>query len=105
MPVILLLVAFLVEVAVVSRVQLELMGAAREGARVAATTPDPARALEAVRRALGGRAREARIAVHRPHVVGQPAEVRISLELSVGLPFGGGFAVPLQARAVMRVER
>jgi hypothetical protein len=98
-------VFFLVEVAVVSRVQLELAGAAREGARVAATTPDPARAIAAVRRALGSRAQDARIAVHRPHVVGQPAEVRIALEVSIGLPFGGGFGVPLEARAVMRVER
>lgn len=104
-PLILMLLALLVEVAVVARVQIEMTGAAREGARVAATAPDPARALHAVREALGGRAAEAVISVHRPHVIGQPAEVKISLEYRAGLPLLGRLAVPLSARAVMRVER
>ncbi len=104
-PLILVMLALLVEVAVVARVQIEMVGAAREGARVAATTPDPARALEAVRRALGGRGSDARVSVHRPHVVGQSAEVKVSVAHQVGLPVLGGFTVPLSARAVMRVER
>lgn len=104
-PLILVLLGLLVEVAVVARVQLELVGAAREGARVAATTPDPARALEATRQALGERGPEARVSVHRPHVVGQPAEVKIALSHRLRLPLLGGFSVPLSAHAVMRVER
>jgi hypothetical protein len=104
-PLILVLLALLVEVAVVARVQIELVGAAREGARVAATTPDPAQALAAARHALGERGSEARVSVHRPHVVGQSAEVKIALAYRIGLPLLGGFAVPLSARAVMRVER
>jgi hypothetical protein len=104
-PLILLLLAFLVEVAVVARVQIEMAGAAREGARVAATAPDPTQALQAAREALGGRGSDARVSVHRPHVVGQPAEVKIVLVHRVGLPLLGGFTVPLSARAVMQVER
>ena len=104
-PLILMLLALLVEAAVVARVQIEMAGAAREGARVAATTPDPARALETVRAALGERGAEARVSVHRPHVVGQSAEVKVSLAYRVGLPLLGRLSVPLTARAVMRVER
>ena len=99
------LVGLLVEVAVVARVQVELVGAAREGARVAATAPDPSRAIAAANDALGARSSEARVRVHRPHVVGRQAEVEISLAHRIGLPLLGGFTVPLSARAVMRVER
>lgn len=104
-PIILLLLALLVEVALVARVQIEIVGAAREGARVAATSPDPAQALAATRRALGDGGTDARISVHRPHVVGQQAAVQIGIDHHLGLPLLGGISVPLSARAVMRVER
>lgn len=104
-PLILLLLALVVEVAVIARVHVEVAGAAREGARVAATTPDPARALAAATGALGERGEDARVRVHRPHVVGQPAEVTVTVVHHVGLPLLGQVSVPLSATAVMRVER
>ncbi len=104
-PVIVLLMMMIVEVALAARVQIEVVAAAREGARVAATTPDPAAALAAVDRALGGRADDARVNVHRPHVVGADARVTVSLSHRVSLPLIGGPTVPLSATAVMRVER
>lgn len=104
-PLILLLLVLIVEVGVVARLQIEVVGAAREGARAAATAPDPARALAAVQNALGERGREARVSVHRPHVVGQSAEVTVSLTHHVGIPLLGEIAVPLSATAAMRVER
>ena len=104
-PLILILVAMMVEVAVAARLQVELVAAAREGARVAATTPDPAAAVAAAERSLGPRGSEARISVHRPHVVGAEATVAVSLVYRVNLPLVGGPHIPLRATASMRVER
>ena len=95
----------LVEVAVVSRTSLELAAAAREGARVAATTPDTDHALEATRRALDPEiANRVRVTVRRPPVVGEPATVTVTLSHRV-FPLIGGFAVPLTFTSTMRVER
>jgi hypothetical protein len=105
LPVLLLAVLFAVEVAVVARTQLEVVHAAREGAREAATGPDPARAVQAVRRSLGPRGGEARVSVRRPDVVGAPAVVVVRLPHRVAAPVFGGFSVDLVGRAVMRVER
>jgi Flp pilus assembly protein TadG len=104
-PIILLLIAMVVEVALAARLQIELVSAAREGARVAATTPDPAAAAAAVQSALGERGAEVRINVHRPHVVGVEATVTVWATHQVRLPLIGGPSVPFRARAVMRVER
>lgn len=104
-PLIIVLVIAMVEVALVARLQIEIVAAAREGARVAATTPDPAAAAAAVDRALGPRAADARVNVHRPHVVGAEARVTVSLRHSIDLPLLGGPTLPLKASAVMRVER
>ncbi|MDJ0924551.1 MAG: TadE/TadG family type IV pilus assembly protein [Acidimicrobiia bacterium] len=104
-PLILVLLVVVVEVAVVARAQVELVAAAREGARVAATSPDPERAVSAVRRALGTSGVNARIAVRRPHVVGRPAEVKVTLQHEIAVPLLGVLRVPLVARAVMAVER
>jgi hypothetical protein len=105
-PVVLLVLLAGVEVVMVARTQLEVTAAAREGAREAAAVPDPARAVAAVRRALpsphDGRVR---VAVRRPHVVGRPAEVTVTLPYRVAAPLFGGFTVELRSRAVMRVER
>lgn len=104
-PVILLALLAVAEVAVVARTQLELVNGAREGARVAAVNPEPADAVEAVSQVLGEMAGRARIAVTRPQVVGEPAEVAIVLRHRL-LPFlFGGADVELRARATMRVER
>ncbi len=105
LPLILLLILALVEVAVTVRVQLELVHAAREGARVAASVPDPAEAASAARRALGDRGREAVVRVTRPHAVGATASVRIELAHRVRIPLLGFIEVPLGARMSMRVER
>jgi len=105
LPLVLLLVLALVEVAVTARTQLELVNAAREGAREAAVSPDPAAASAAARAALGDLASAARVSVSRPTVVGRPATVEIVLRHRIAAPVFGGFAIDLRARATMRVER
>lgn len=104
-PLVLVLLVMIVEVGKVARLQIEVVAAAREGARVAATSPDPAAALAATSAALGDRGGDARINVHRPHVVGADAQVNVSIGYVVRLPLVGGVAVPLSASAAMRVER
>ncbi len=106
LPVVLLVLLAVVEVAVVARTQLELTQAAREGARAAATVPDPARAVDAVRGALGPElAARVRVEVRRPAVVGAAAVVTVSLGHRVAAGLLGGIPVELRSRAVMRVER
>lgn len=103
-PLLFLVMAGIMEVAVVARTSLQVAGAAREGARAAATYPDPAKAIEAAREALGDQlGRQARITVERPPVVGKPARVTVMLNHTV-LSALGGFRVPLESSAVMRVE-
>jgi len=104
LPVVLLVLLAVTQVAVVARTQLELANAAREGVRRAATAPDPAEAVDAVRRALDPKiAARVRVQVRRPHVVGRPAEVTVILPVRlVGL---AGMKVRLRSSAVMRVER
>lgn len=104
-PLVLALLLAVVEVAVVGRTQLELISAAREGAREAAANPDPAGAIRAVHAALGDPGGSAVVSVRRPHVVGERAVVSIRLPYRVAAPLVGGFTVELSARAVMRVER
>lgn len=106
LPLVLLVLWALVEVAVVARTQLELVQAAREGAREAATSPDPAKAVAAVQEALGPRlGPRARVSVRRPAVVGERADVEIRLPYHVGASLFDGLRVELRARAAMRVER
>ncbi|HEX9854521.1 MAG TPA: TadE/TadG family type IV pilus assembly protein [Acidimicrobiia bacterium] len=104
LPLVLLLVLAMVEVAVVARAQLEVMNAAREGAREAATSPDPARAVAAAKAALGRGGSVARVSVSRPHVVGEQAAVTVRLTHRVASPLLGGFVIELTGRAAMRVE-
>jgi hypothetical protein len=104
-PLVILALFAVVEVALVARTQLELVNAAREGARQAATVVDPADAVAAVRAALGPNGRQAVVAVRRPHVVGRMAEVTVRLRHRLASPVFGGMPVELRARAVMRVER
>lgn len=104
-PLVILLLLGAVEVAVVARAQIEVVAAAREGARHAAVDPDPAGAVAAVRAALGGAGDDARVSVIRPHVVGAAAEVTVTLPHMIAAPVLGGFAVNLVGRATMRVER
>lgn len=106
LPLVLVTLLAAVEVAVVARSQLEVVQAAREGAREAATNPDPAEAVGVVRATLGpGLAGDARVAVRRADRVGGRAEVSVTVPHTVAAPLFGGFDVTLRARAVMRVER
>ncbi len=106
LPLILVMLFVVAEVAVAARTQLEVSQAAREGAREAAATPDIERAIAAARRALPpGAAGRARVTVQRDHVVGGSAKVVVRLQHRFAAPLFGGFDVSLRAQAVMRVER
>jgi Flp pilus assembly protein TadG len=104
-PLVLILILGVVEVALVARGQLMVINAAREGAREAAATPDPTAAVRAARSALGDAGAAARVSVSRPHVVGEPATVVVLMRYRVAAPLLGGFPVDLTASASMRVER
>ena len=106
LPLVLMVLLASVEVLAAARTQLVLVVAAREGAREAATTPDPSRAVDATRDALGpALAGRARVSVRRPAVVGERATVTVRYRHTFLAPFFGGVGVDLSARAVMRVER
>lgn len=105
LPLVIVLLLAVAEVAVVARTQLEIVNAAREGARVAAVSPEPADAVAAARAAIGERAADARIAVTRPQVVGEPARVEIALRHRLAPFLFGGAGIELRATAAMRVER
>jgi Flp pilus assembly protein TadG len=106
LPIAILVLVASLQLIGVARARIELQGAVREGARVAATTPDPGRAVEAVLAALSPEMREvARVAVERPSRVGAVATVTISMRHVLGRPFPRSVGVDLSARAMMRVER
>lgn len=105
LPLIVLLLLAIAEIAVVGRSQLELINSAREGARVAAVNPEPADAVAAVQQLLGPAGDEARVAVTRPQVVGEPAVVTVTLHHRLVPYVFGGAAIDLAATASMRVER
>ena len=105
-PLLILVLAAGVQVISVARARIELMGAVREGARIAATTPDPAKAVEAVRAAMDPDDRDrVRISVSRPGVVGRPARVTASMRHQFSIPLLEGLGVDLSATASMLVER
>lgn len=105
-PLLIVVLAAGVQVISVARARIELLGAVREGARVAATTPDPAKAVEAVRMAMPPEERDrVRISVSRPGVVGRPARVTASLRHDLPVPLIDDLGVDLTASASMLVER
>ena len=105
-PLLIVVLAAGIQVISVARARIELLGAVREGARVAATTPDPARAVDAVRTAMPPHDRDrVRISVSRPGVVGRPARVTASLRHVLPVPWLDDFGVDLSATASMLVER
>jgi hypothetical protein len=106
LPIVILALVAGLQVVTVARVRADLVGAARDGARVAATTPDPRRAVEAAMNALPPSVRDrARVSVTRPAVPGRPATVVVSLRHRLGPPFPDGFGVDLAGSAAMLVER
>ena len=104
-PLVVVVLLGVIEVGVVGRAQIEVVAAAREGARQAAADPDPAHAVEAARAALGPAGRDARIDVVRPQVVGAAAEVVVRVPHTFASAIFGGVTVDLRGRATMRVER
>lgn len=105
-PLVVLTLVACLEVAALARMRVEVVAAAREGARVAATHPDPADAAAAVREALGDPAgSRSRITVSRPQVVGRPATVEVALRQPLASPILDNLSVTLTGRATMRVER
>lgn len=106
LPLIVLVLVACMEVVALARARVVVVAAAREGARVAATHPDPAEAVEAVRTALGETmAATARVSVSRPHVVGRPATVEVDVRRHLAAPLLDSLSVTLAGRATMRVER
>jgi Flp pilus assembly protein TadG len=105
LPLVVVLLFGVVEVAVVARTQLEVVNAAREGAREAAANPDTSAAAGAARAALGAAGADAVIAVSRPAVVGSRASVSVRLPHRVAAPLLGGFTIELSGTAAMRVEK
>lgn len=105
LPLVLIVLLGIVEVAVVARSEIQLVHAAREGARQAAASPDTRKAAAAVRSALGPAGQAARISVKRPANVGDRATVSVMLRHTVAAPIFGGFSLNLSATSTMRVER
>ena len=105
-PTLILVLLAMLEVVVVARLQLELVAAAREGARVAATVVDPAAAVRATQQAVGPNLADSIVVeVTRPAVPGRLAIVRVSLEHQLVTPLLRWLSIDLSGRAVMRVER
>jgi len=106
LPMVILVVVASIQLIGVARARIELQGAARDGARVAATTPDPARAVDAVLASLPPAMRQgARVSVERPSRAGAVATVSVSMRHPLGPPFPPSLGVELSARATMRTER
>lgn len=105
LPVILIVLLAAFELTVLAITRLELVAAARDGARVAATVADPARAVEAVRNALDPElSQAASVSVTRPTISGRPAQVVVSVVRQLKTPLLSALSVPLSVKAVMVVE-
>lgn len=105
-PLLIVVLAAGIQVVSVARTRIELLGAVREGARVAATTPDPAKAVSAVRDALApGQRDRVRISVSRPGVVGRPARVTATYRHVLPVPLLDDLGFDLRVSASMLVER
>ena len=106
LPLVVLVAVASIQVMRIAEARLELQAAARDGARVAATTPDPSRAVASVMAALPPEVRDrARISVQRPDRVGVPARVTVRLRHRLGVPFPTSMGVDLTVTASMRTER
>lgn len=105
-PLVILVLIAALELVAVTRLQLEVVHAAREGARQAATNPDVEGAVTAVRASLPEVvASRATVTVERPHTVGASARVSVEVPHRFASVLFGGLAMTVTGRAVMRVER
>ena len=106
LPLVVVLLVAGLQVVSVARVKIELVGAVREGARVAATTPDPSRAVDAVMAALDPEmAVRTRISVTRPSVPGHLATVTATFRHVVDFFILPDLEFDVSARASMRTEK
>ena len=106
LPMVILVLVAGLQVVGVAKARVELIGAVREGARVAATSPDPARAVDAVQAALPLSVRDrVRISVSRLGVVGKQARVSATFRYQLVAPLSTDMGVDISASAVMLVER
>jgi Flp pilus assembly protein TadG len=106
LPLVVVLLVAGLQVVSVARVKIELIGAVREGVRVAATTPDPSRAVDAVVAALDPEmAARTRISVTRPLVPGQMATVTATFRHVVDFFILPDLEFDIPARASMRTEK
>ncbi len=105
LPVVAITLLAVVEVYSLLGTRMEMVAAAREGVRVAATVPDPSAAVRAARQVLGDIAPLARVLVRRPDVVGRLAEVEVTVRVPLATPLLRSMSVEMTTRAVMRVER
>ena len=104
-PVVLIVLLACFELAALVSTRIELVAAAREGARVAATAADPSRAVAATRAALDEPLNSiASVSVRRPQVSGRQAVVVVEVRRRLRTPLLDSIAVPIVARAVMVVE-
>lgn len=104
LPVLLVVTIAVFEAIATVTLYIEVVAAAREGARVAATVPDPEAAVTAVRSSLGELGGRARVDVVRPGEVGALARVTVRLDRHLATPLLEGIRVPLGSMAAMRVE-
>jgi TadE-like protein len=103
LPLVFALLALLFQIALVARDEILVTHAARDAAREATVTADPARVGVAAEQNLPG----AKARVVRRGRVGEPVEVVISYVAHTNLPLVGVFLpdITLHGRSVMRVER
>ena len=103
LPLLIVAMLALIQVALLVRDHLAVTHAAREAVREASVDPDPARAVAAARRTLPG----AEVDVAPRPAVGEPISVEVSYRAVTDVPLVGVlFPDPvLHGRAVMRVER
>jgi hypothetical protein len=103
LPVLVLALLAVLQVALVVRDHVADVHAAREAARAASVDPDPSRAIRAAHHTLPG----AHVHISRRPAVGEPIAVVVTYESHTSLPLVGPlFPDPtLRSRVVMRVER
>ena len=87
-PIILVVLVAVAELFMIAVTRLKMEAAAREGARVAVTHPDPGRAAAAVKSSLPVElAEKVRVGVTGAQVVGYPVEVAVSMQYRLVTPF------------------
>jgi hypothetical protein len=103
LPIFVLAILAVLQVALVVRDHIAVVHAAREAARAASVDPDPTRARVAALRMLPG----AEVRVGNRGRVGEPIAVVVTYESVTDLPLVGSlFPDPtLESRVVMRIEK